>query len=312
MNSLLIVIVTYNSADFIRECLGPFSKNRGEYNVIVIDNCSSDDTVGIVRKEFPHVKLIESEVNLGFSRANNKIIFETESDYVLLLNPDAFVSDVVKIDALLGVLEATPDVAAVGPRLLNQDRTHQVGDAGWRTNLRNTFSHSFFLGRLFGISALYLGRLPRLSKEVVEVDWLCGACLLMRRSALTEVGGLNEEIFMYGEDVDWGERARDAGWRMLYVPSVQVVHLQGASQRGSGEAFYSTKWIDHRVKSLTLSRGRGTAIVFLALLLPGLAARAIMASLAQGSRERSTTMWRYTQYTWSEILRIATSGAAVS
>src|SRR5262249_51408066 len=150
--------------------------------------------------------------------------------YVLLLNPDAFPS-VKSVYSLAAYLRETPDVAAVGPQLLHMDGSHQVGDAGWRVSLFNVFAHCFLLHRLWSeIPTTHLSHPNLLHRRSVDVDWVSGCCLMIRRKVIEEIGGLDERIFMYGEDIEWGERMRGAGYRVVYLPQIKVLHLGSGSQ----------------------------------------------------------------------------------
>lgn len=305
-----VIIVSYNSAQFIDRCLEPFSRNAHPCDVVVVDNNSSDDTSTIVARTFPFVKYMQSEENIGFSRANNLAIRNTHNEYVLLLNPDAFLESTAQIAQLEEFLDSNPKCAAVGVQLLNLDETHQVGDAGWKTNLVNTLSYSFLLGTLFRMPSLYLSNKKYLLEKVVDVDWVCGACMLMRRSAIDQIGGLDERIFMYGEDVEWGERARSHGWGISYLPQVKVLHLQGATQRQPGEVFYSTKWIDSRVTQLNETRGALVTASFMLLMLMGVGLRAIVLmseALLSGHRSnKAGVMWRYARHVAVRLIRYRT------
>lgn len=239
-----IVIVTYKSRGFIDRCLAPFH-DRPDLEIVVWENASGDGLPDHVRKHFPRVQLFESDENLGFSRGNNRAFAYCRGRYILLLNPDAFVDEVATVDALAKYLDTHPEIAACGPRLVHADGSHQVGDAGWRISLGSVFIHSFMLQRVFpSVHGLYLTNAQLLKRAAVPVDFICGACLMVRQDVIVTLGGLDESIFMYGEDIEWGSRMRDAGWQVTYLPQLRVTHLQGATQKGEQQLFSSTKWID--------------------------------------------------------------------
>jgi GT2 family glycosyltransferase len=239
-----IVIVTYKSRDFIDRCLAPF-RDRPDLEVVVWENASGDGVIDHVRAEFPFVTVIDSDENLGFSRGNNRAFVHCRGQYVLLLNPDAFVDHAGVVDSLADYLDAHPDVAACGPRLVHADGRHQVGDTGWRISLGSILVHSFMLQRVFPWArGLFLTHSSLLKRAEVPVDFICGACMMVRREVIAAVGGLDESVFMYGEDIEWGTRIRDAGWNITYLPQISVLHLQGATQKGGQQAFSSTKWLD--------------------------------------------------------------------
>lgn len=239
-----IVIVTYKSLGFIDRCLAPFN-DRPDLEIVIWENASGDGLREHVREHYPMVQVFESEENLGFSRGNNRAFAYCRGRYILLLNPDAFVDEAATVDALADYLHTHPEIAACGPRLVHPDGSHQVGDAGWRISLGSVFIHSFMLQRLFpSAHGLYLTNAQLLKRAAVSVDFICGACLMVRRDVIDTLGGLDESVFMYGEDIEWGTRMRDAGWHVTYLPQLRVTHLQGATQKGEQQLFSSTKWID--------------------------------------------------------------------
>jgi len=244
--TLSIVIVTYQSLDLIDRCLAPIvAVALPQVEVVVWDNASRDGTIEHVTRTYPSVRAIASTENLGFARGNNAAFALCSGDVIVLLNPDAFIADFDDIIAMAEYLRLDPAIGAVGPRLLNADGSHQVGDAGWRTSMTSVIGHYLFLHRLFArFPALYLSNPALLTRDAVDVDWICGACLITRRDVLDAVGGLDGGIFLYGEDVEWGERCRDRGYRLVYLPRYTVRHLQGGTQRAESEAFISTRALD--------------------------------------------------------------------
>lgn len=241
---LSVVIVTYKSLGLIDRCLKAFDM-RPDIEIIIVENASGDGISEHVRQNYPSVKFIESSENLGFAGGNNKAFELCRGQYVLLLNPDAFVEHAELIDQMADILDKNPHVAALGPRLINVDGSHQVGDAGWRIGFITIFAHAFMLQRLFGsVQSLYLTNKRLLLKDSLNVDWVCGACMMVRHDVIKQIGGMDTRIFMYGEDIEWGCRIRDGGWEILYCPVFSVLHLQGATQKLESDNFYSPKWLD--------------------------------------------------------------------
>jgi len=229
-----IVIVNWNVRELLRACLQSLYARGGlaahAMRVIVVDNASADGSAHMVRTEFPQVQLIANVDNLGFGRANNQALEFCAGPYVLLLNPDT----VVEPDAIAGLvqaMDASPDVAVIGCRLLNGDRTLQRWTGGAYPRLLNLLNHYFFLDRLLPASwrpmPLYLDRDVR---EDMDVDWVSGACMMLRVEAL---GGrlFNTDYFMYGEDMELCHRLKQAGGRVVYSPKVSIVHYQGESMK---------------------------------------------------------------------------------
>lgn len=301
-----IIIVTYNSSHLMQRCLAPLLPLPHDCEVIVWDNGSGDGTGQLLRDEFPEVRLIESGMNSGFSKGNNSAAALAKGEFLILLNPDAFVSGWSVLDQMIGAMSRS-GAAIAGPQLVNLDGSHQVGDAGWRLSLLSLMGHFLFLHRLFAEwPALYLTNTALLSREQLDVDWICGACLVTRKDTFDRIGGLDEDVFMYGEDTEWGERAKSHGLRVLYFPAFRVLHLRGGTQRSERVNFVSLKWIDNIMhRSGRPGAFRRTASA--AIMASGLMMRSILAygRFAFGgslpAKVRAELMWRYLSHTVSRI-----------
>ena len=226
------VVVTWNTRELMAECLRSLFANPPgrSFQVTVVDNGSADGESELVRRDWPQVRLIRNQVNEGFTRANNRAIRQSRARYLLLINADAMVTPGC-LDGLLGCLDADPRAAVAGPRLAYADGAFQRWTAGREPGLGPALVHHLALDRLLpGLArrGLYLGRDL---KEAVQVDWVSSACLLVRRSALDEIGLLDERIFTYMDDVDACRRLRAAGWSVWYWPAAQAVHYMGQSVR---------------------------------------------------------------------------------
>jgi GT2 family glycosyltransferase len=237
---LSIVILNYNTLDHLRACLralqveGSTSLCGGsvETEVIVVDNASTDGSAEMVAAEFRWVRLTRSPHNGGFAFGNNQALRDCSGDTVLLLNPDTLMPP-GGIARLLECLEAHPEAGVVGPKLLRPDGSmHLAGRRSFPTP-----SVAFY--RLSGLSRLF-PHSPRFGRynltfvdpdRAIEVDSVCGACLLVRRAVIRRVGLLDERFFMYGEDLDWCLRTRQAGWTVRYEPAIVVQHQHGAASR---------------------------------------------------------------------------------
>jgi GT2 family glycosyltransferase len=230
--SLSIVIVSFNARDFLRRCLETVLPEARSVSadVIVVDNHSRDGSADMVWKDFPEVHLIANTMNLGYSAANNQGLRMSRADFAVLLNPDTEVRPGC-FKALLDFMEAHPDVGACAPQLLNTDGSIQFSCRRFPGHHTALFSRFAVLTRLFPnnrYSTAYLMTDEGHDQER-ETDWLSGAAILVRRSALNQVGLFDERFFMYCEDVDFCYRLRQAGWRVCYVPRGQIVHHIGAS-----------------------------------------------------------------------------------
>jgi N-acetylglucosaminyl-diphospho-decaprenol L-rhamnosyltransferase len=299
-----VVIVTYNSSTLIDRCLQPLlNRANSDVQIVIWDNSSPDGTLEYVKSRYPEVQIRGDTGNLGFAAGNNAAFKFCEGDYILLLNPDAFLETFDQVQTLASYLTDNPDVAAVGPMLINSDGSHQVGDAGWSHTLTNVIGHSLFLHRILpGFKSIYLTRPGLLARKSVEVDWICGACMLVRRDVIGRVGGLDEEIFMYGEDVEWCDRMRRINNRLLYIPTVQVLHLQGGTQKDNEDTlFVSKKWIAALVEQIKTSSPRWKVFALKITLVLGFLLRALLylfADLLRGrvTFHRSRAMFDYALY----------------
>jgi GT2 family glycosyltransferase len=227
MADVSVVVVTYNALPWLERCL---ESVRG-YATIVVDHGSSDGTLDLVRTRFPDVRLIEQE-NRGMGGGNNAGLRGASTRYVLLLNSDAWVvGDAV--EQLAAFADAHPDVAVVGPRLVNADGTLQRSIRGEPTLWRLATEYLFL--RKLGpqsrlLNAFYGGGSDHASEQ--EVESLYGAALFVRTAAVGEVGLFDERFFMFSEETDWLHRFRAAGWRVVFFPGAEVVHVGGASHGG--------------------------------------------------------------------------------
>ena len=223
-----VVIVNWNTRALLSECITAVEREAAAvvHDIWVVDNGSSDDSVTMLRRDFPHVHVIESKVNLGFAGANNLAMQRSTGRYLLLLNTDAIVTP-GSILALLELAEKAPRAGIVGAHLLNPDGSFQASHTNFPTLWQEFLILSTIGRRLRG--PWYPSHGPEGTKGPQRVDYVEGACLLVRRDALEEVGGLDEGYFMYAEEVDWCKRMHAAGWEVWYQPAAKVVHIGGAS-----------------------------------------------------------------------------------
>jgi GT2 family glycosyltransferase len=223
------IVVSYNTRAMTLECLEALSADLAGIpsEIWVVDNASTDDSVTAIRERYPNVRVIPNEKNAGFGAANNQAMKQATGDFLLLLNSDAFPKPGAT-RALVDHLQRHPDLAVAGPRLLNTDGTLQRScyrfpspAHAWRDNL--------WITALFPASPLLGDYRTWPHDRDRDVDWLIGACMLVRRSAYEKVGGFDERFFMYAEESDWQKRFRNAGYRIAFTPSAEVSHRGGAS-----------------------------------------------------------------------------------
>ena len=230
---LSISIVSWNTEELLRQCLASLYANLGELDteVIVVDNASSDGSVDMVTREFPQVKLIRNASNCGFARANNIAYEQSSGRYFLLLNSDTIVRP-GSLESLAKYMDGNLAVGAVAPRLLNGDGSLQRSCSCFPTPFTE-FLSAFSLGKLFWKSPFF----ARFEMsywnfdEVREVDFAGGSCLMLRRAALEQVGALDEDYFMYTEEADLCYRLKRGGWKVMFIPHAEIVHLGGQSSR---------------------------------------------------------------------------------
>jgi N-acetylglucosaminyl-diphospho-decaprenol L-rhamnosyltransferase len=228
-----VVVVTWNALPWLEQCLDSV---RGR-DTIVVDHGSTDGTLDVVRERFSDVRVIEQE-NRGMGGGNNTGMRAADGRYFFLLNSDAwFVDDPVLgdgLDRLVQFADAHPEAAVVGPKLVNTDGTLQRSVRGEPTLWRLATEY-LFIRKLAPhsrrLNPLYRGDFAHDRAE--EVDWLYGPALLVRRDAADSVGLFDEDFCMFSEEVDWMTRFRRAGWKVLFFPDVQVVHVGGASHGGN-------------------------------------------------------------------------------
>ncbi|NJP06062.1 MAG: glycosyltransferase family 2 protein [Chloroflexaceae bacterium] len=266
MPVLAIIILNYNRADLLIDCLKSIfaSPHRCTVQVWVVDNASQDDSVALVQQHFPQVHVIVSPSNGGFAYGNNLALRrllrpwqnsnddpEPEPDYIVLLNNDTIVP-AGTLDALVAYLEAHDDVGVVGPKVLLPDGSLDLA-------CRRSFpTPEVALYRMVGLSRLFphhrrFGRynMTYLDPDSeTDVDSVVGACMMLRASVIREVGLLDERFFMYGEDLDWAYRIKQYGWRIVYYPTISLIHYKRASSsrvaKQSIRAFYAAMRIFHR------------------------------------------------------------------
>ena len=235
MPRLSIIIVTYNSLGHIDECLRSLIANRAavDHEIVVVDNASTDGTAAAIRARWNGVRVIDAGANLGFARANNLGIQQTFGELILLLNPDTSIP-AHAVDLLLGALDARPDVAIAGPRLVNADGRAELSFGRMMSPLAEVRQKVLVRGSgRGGPIAMYVESMTRRERDV---DWVSGACLLVRRTDAESVGLMDERYFMYAEDVDFCAAVRARGRRVLFYPAAEIVHIRGQSRATASAA----------------------------------------------------------------------------
>jgi len=320
---LSIIIVSWNVKDDLRDCLRSVEDNRPscEYEVVVIDNASTDGTARMVGSDFPRVTLVANEENRGFAAANNAGIARAEGRYVLFLNPDTIVHP-GSLDTLIKFMDDNEDAGVCGPKLLYADGTLQPSVRRFPT-LRGVL-HCYTILRVVPI---FHGQYKKWRMmdfrhdRRMDVDQVMGAALMARRSVVEDIGGMDEDFFMYYEEVDLCYRLKKAGWRIVFIPDAVITHRGGRS----------IKQVPVRKRIMTLRsilifmrkhRGRRTTAAFNLVFKPAVVLQDIynfvMAILIfiftlpiVGRRKRiesarkvkRTAVWLF-KYSWQVLFRI--------
>lgn len=276
------IVVTYNALPWVERCLDSV---RGE-ETVVVDNGSTDGTVDVVRELFPEVTVIEQD-NRGLAAGWNAGMAAATGRYFLILNADAWLTE-GSLRRLVAFADAHPEAAIVGPRLLNPDGTLQRSVRGFPTLWRLATEY-FFLRKLAprsrALNAFYGGGFAH--DEVREADFVMGACMLVRREAVEQVGELDDAFFLFSEETDWAYRFRQAGWKVLFFPGAECVHVGGASH--GGRMFREN--VRGHLRFLAKHRGAGYAERARRLLLVALRLRGALFRGERGRMYRDAAEW---------------------
>ncbi len=234
---LSVVIVNYNAGEHLERCLESLGAQLGDapWDAVVVDNASTDGSDLVVARFAPRVSLIRNTDNVGFGRAVNQGMAATTGPLALLLNPDARLLPSAFV-LLRAELIAHPDCAIAGPAVINDDGSTQGSARGDPNMLTGLFGRSTWLTRLLPGTTLArrnvrVDVVPDRGEAGVDVDWVSGACMLLRRDVFVNVGGFDERFFLYWEDADLCRRIRAAGYRVRYRPDARVAHTVGRSSR---------------------------------------------------------------------------------
>lgn len=278
-----VVVVTLNALPWAERAL---ESVRGE-RLVVVDHGSTDGTLELVRTRFPEASLVQQE-NRGLGAGWNAGIERAAgSEYVLLLNADAWlVGDA--LERLVAFADSRPDSAYVGPRLLNPDGSLQRSVRAFPTVWRLATEYLFIrklAPRSELLNAFYAGGFGH--DEVREADWLMGACMLVRRAAVEQVGGLDERFFLFGEETDWCYRFRQAGWSVVFYPGARCAHVGGAAHGGR----FFREQVRGQLLFLEKHHGAGEAERARRLLRAALRLRALVFPGARGRMYADAARW---------------------
>lgn len=301
---LSVIIVSWNTRDLLDRCLSTLENALAtcpfNSEVWVVDNASSDGSAAMIRTRHPTVQLIANLTNVGFARANNQAIERATGHFVLLLNSDTEVVD-NSLQTLMALLDRQPLGGIAGPKLINPDGSYQAGPARFPT-LATTVLETWGLIQHLSGNSYYPSDAPSANRDPMLCDWLGGACLLVRREAIAEVGLLDDAFFMNSEEVDWCFRMRQKSWQIWYAPEATIVHLGGASASRSS---VSQRKRNYRGKVLFLTKHRGIMVGRAAEMNFRLASACkacayLLRSVIQQRGDRSAAMnhWRVAKEAW--------------
>lgn len=248
-----IIIVNYNTRQLTLDCLESVyaSRTAYHYELIVVDNASHDGSVEAIRTAYPKVQMIANRDNTGFAVANNQGMGIARGRYILLLNSDTVVQPDT-LEVMIGFMDGHPEMGASGCKVILPDGSLDKACKRGFPTPSASFYYAFGLSRLFPdrpkFNQYQLGHLS--PEDEYPIDCLVGAFMLVRREVVEQVGGLDETFFMYGEDVDWCYRIKEAGWGIYYYPRTYIVHYKGASARRKPMKivyeFHRAMWVFHR------------------------------------------------------------------
>ena len=304
--TLSIIIVNWNSKDYVRQCLTSLEKYRPsiDFEVIVVDGASFDGCDAMLAANFPSAKYVQSDRNIGFARANNLGVEHSSGEYLMFLNPDTeFLED--SITPLLVQLRALPGAGAIGCKLLNSDGSLQTSCVQSFPTPINQALDSEFLRRKFPKSSLWgMAALYSSSTVAAEIEAVSGACIVSRRAAFDSVGGFSDSYFMYGEDLDLCFKLREGGHPVYYLPSTSIVHHGGGSTKASVSNFSNVMMRESVFRFLRAHRGLVSAALYrLGMAVTALLRLALILPIMAVSRDRMVHHSRDSLKKWKAILR---------
>jgi len=232
MSSLSIILVNFNGRHFIEICLCSLKQfiKHLDYEVIIVDNFSTDDSIEIIKKDHSSSELICSQTNLGFGKANNLAVRNLQGEYLLFLNTDTVLMENTP-EILLDYLNSNKDIGVISPRITFDDGRYQLS-CGNLPNLLSEFIDKIRYAFDNRFHNFLSGFYKKKYSTVKEVGWVTGACMMMRRDVFEQLGGFDESFFMYFEDKDICKRVKELDYKVIYYPETTIIHLLGGSSHG--------------------------------------------------------------------------------
>lgn len=247
MMKLSLLIPTLNSCAYLKACLESIAQfpPKMPFEIIIVDNASTDGTLEMLAESYPELLVIKNEYNTGFTRPANQLLRAAQGQFLVLLNPDVLLTEDV-FTPQIAWLEAHPEVGIAIPKVLNGDGSFQAQCKRGDALPAAVFGYFFKLGKLFPKNRSFNSYLMSWldEDEIAEVDAVSGSCMIIRRKCWEDVGDFDETFFAYQEDSDYCYRARQAGWKVMYLPISSIIHFGG--QGGSKARPFKSIWEWHR------------------------------------------------------------------
>lgn len=309
MIDLSIIIVNWNSADYLRKCLESIKRHDCglQLEVIVVDNASFDGSHDVVQNEFPGAIFVQSQENMGFARANNLGFQHSAGENLLFLNPDTEVLDAA-LKTMVSQLRTLPNAGAVGGKLLSVDLSLQTDCVHPFPTILNQMLDADILRTIFPKANLWGGNaLFSNDNAPVEVDAVSGACVMVKRQVFEQVGHFSTDYFMYSEDIDLCYKLRQKGYKTYYVSDAKVIHFGGgSSSRHQINNFDDVLMRESAYRFMRKFKGRASAELYRALLIPvstlrlALTLISMLISGVTGGKSREHLRKVYTK--WKKVL----------
>ena len=288
---LSIVIPTYNAHEWIEQCIDSIRLHRpaGDYELIVVDDLSTDDTAAIVRVKFPDVQLFTNPRNIGFGKTVNVGLRASKGEYILVLNNDTWMH-AGALDAMTTYLDQHADTGIVGPKVLSGDGSIQQQCRRRIPTPAAALLYFTGIARMFPKNPRVAGYLMTAADEnaTTDVDAVSGACLMVRKAVLDTIVGFDEEYYLYGEDMDFCWRTKLAGWKVVYHPAATITHFGGQGGTGKKRVYATIEW--HRAMWIFYRKHRAPKVGFpeRALVYSGIAIKGALAVALNTVRRSST------------------------
>jgi GT2 family glycosyltransferase len=310
---LSVVILNWNVRDLLRDCLHSLRQTGAPgrsvtgpaplaLEIIVVDSASGDGSAEMVRAEFPEARLIASAENLGYSRGNNLGLAAAQGRYLLVLNPDTQAAEGA-LCALVEYADAHPEAGILGPRLLEPGGAPQSSRRRFPTLATAVFESTWLqiLAPRRVLDHYYARDLP--ADAPAEVDWLTGACLLIRRAVYEQIGGFDEGFFMYSEELDYCRRARAAGWRVVHLPEARVIHFEGKSSEQAIPQRH-IRFQRSKIRYFRKYHGRAAALLLRLFLLASYAQQLALEGLKALLGHKREMRWARVRTYWQVLLAL--------